>query len=250
MLLSPEFILVKEITSNVDSSNFNDSDIQELAGLILEAEGLIRPITVKPTGIDSYEVIDGHLEYWAAVRAKQINPRDGERIGAFVVEGKKAKSIEKQVRLLNKIRPQETAQKVDIGPVTAEPEKINQDTAKKEDILITMNNQSEMNYSKWKKATKNLSFGLYNKDISGYSNGTYFIYKERTHWDVLYHTKEGGLMGIGKPLPHGWSTSYFPTLVDAKEAVSRLYENGLHEIPDNPDNNFREKFTRVLLGKS
>ena len=62
MLLAPEFILVKEITSNVDSSNFNESEIQELAELILEAEGLIRPITVRPTGIDSYEVIDGHLE--------------------------------------------------------------------------------------------------------------------------------------------------------------------------------------------
>lgn len=246
MLLSPEFILVKEITSNVDSSNFNDSDIQELAKLILEAEGVIRPITVKPTGIDSYEVIDGHLEYWAAVRAKKINPRDGERIGAFVVEGKKAKAIEKQVKLLNKIRPQ----KINMEPVTAEPEKINLDTAKKEDILITMDNQSEIISSTWKKVTKTLSYGLYNKDMSGYSNGTYFIHKERTHWVVLYHTKEGGLMGIGKPLPRSWSTSYFPTLVDAKEAVSRLYESGLNDIPDNPDNNFREEFTRVLLGKS
>ena len=230
MLLSPEFILVKEITSNVPCSNFNDSDIQDLAQLILEAEGLIRPITVRPTGIDSYAVVDGHLEYWAAVKAKEVNPRDGERIGAFVVEGKKAKSIENQVKLLNKIRPQ--------------------DTAKKEDILITRGNQSEMSNSIRKKATKNLSYGLYNKDISGYSNGTYFIYKECTHWVILYHTKEKGLMGIGKPLSRSRSTSYFPTLVDAKEAVSRLYENGLHNIPDNPDNNFREKFTRVLLGKS
>lgn len=56
-------------------------------------------------------------------------------------------------------------------------------------------------------------------------------------------------MGIGRPLPHGWSTSYFPTLTEAKEAVSRLYENGFHIIPDNPDNKFREEFTRVLLGK-
>ena len=141
MLLAPEFILVKEITSNVDSSNFNESDIQELAELILEAEGLIRPITVRPTGIDSYEVIDGHLEYWAAVRAKEINPRDGERIGAFVVEGKKAEAIEKQVKLLNKIhskttekQPQENAQKIDTAPVAAETEKVNLYTAKKEDI--------------------------------------------------------------------------------------------------------------------
>ena len=141
MLLSSEFILVKEITSNVPRSNFNKSDIQELAELILEAEGVIRPITVRPTGIDSYEVIDGHLEYWAAVRAKEINPRDGERIGAFVVEGKKAEAIEKQVKLLNKIhskttekQQQETAQKIETEPVTAEPEKVNLQTAKKDDL--------------------------------------------------------------------------------------------------------------------
>ena len=140
MLLSPEFILVKEITSNVPRSNFNESDIQELAELILEAEGLIKPITVIPTGIDSYEVIDGHLEYWAAVRAKEINPRKGERITAIVIEGPKANAIEKQVQLLNKIhskttekQPQETAQKIEIEPVITETEKVNhlQKTTKK-----------------------------------------------------------------------------------------------------------------------
>ena len=149
MLLSPEFILVKEITSNVPRSNFNKADIQELAESILAVEGLIRPITVRPTGIDKYKVVDGHLELWAAVRAKEINPRKGERITAIVIEGPKANAIEKQVQLLNKIhstttekqpqettqeQPQETTQKIHTEPVTAEPEKINLYTAKKEDI--------------------------------------------------------------------------------------------------------------------
>lgn len=194
MLLSPEFILVKEITSNVDSSNFNDSDIQELAESILEAEGLIRPITVKPTGIDSYEVIDGHLEYWAAVRAKEINPRDGERIGAFVVEGKKAEAIEKQVKLLNKIHstttekhPQETAQKIDTQPIAAEPEKINLHTAKKEDIQKAFKRYG-MKWTKrvwdaiayWQNPGKTLSWANIRKSaksgpykIAGFAIGTY-----------------------------------------------------------------------------
>ena len=116
--------------------------------------------------------------------------------------------------------------------------------------MTNQSNYSRPKYNRWDKAIKTVSYGLYSQDISGYSNGTYFIHKERTHWVVLYITKEGGLMGIGKPLPKNWSTSYFPNLLNAKEAVSRLYESGLNDIPDNPDDNFREEFTRVLLGKS
>ena len=194
MLLSPEFILVKEITSNVPRSNFNQSDIQDLAELILEAEGVIRPITVRPTGIDSYEVIDGHLEYWAAVRAKEMKPRDGERIGAFVVEGKKAEAIEKQVQLLNKIhskttekQPQETAQKIDTAPVTAEPEKVNLLTAKKDDLQRTFKRYG-MKWTRrvwdaiayWREADKELTWDNLKKStraghckIGGYAIGTY-----------------------------------------------------------------------------
>lgn len=139
MLLSAEFVLVKEINSNVPRSNFSDTEIEKLARSILEVGGVIRPIVVRPTGIDSYEVVEGHLEYHAAVRAKEINGRDGERITAFVMEGPKAEAIQEQVKLLNEIestqeQPQETAQKIDTEPVTAEPEKVNLLTAKKEDI--------------------------------------------------------------------------------------------------------------------
>ena len=202
MLLSPEFILVKEINSNVPHSNFNDSDIQELAELILETEGLIRPITVRPSGIDSYEVIDGHLEYWAAVRAKEINPRDGEIIGAFVIEGKKAEAIEKQVKLLNKIHSkntekqpqettqeqlQETAQKIYTHPVTVEVEKINLYTAKKEDIQKAFKRHG-MKWSRrawdaityWQNPGKTLSWANIRKSaksgpykMAGFAIGTY-----------------------------------------------------------------------------
>ena len=139
MLLSPEFILVKEITSTVPRSNFSDTEIERLAQSILAVEGLIRPIVVRPTGIDTYEVVDGDREYYAAVRAREIDGRKGERITAIVIEGPKAEAIQEQVKLLNEIEStqeqlQETAQKIETEPVTAEPEKINLYTAKKEDI--------------------------------------------------------------------------------------------------------------------
>ena len=97
MLLSPEFILVKEITSTVPRSNFSDTEIEKLARSILAVEGLIRPIVVRPTGIDTYEVVDGDREYHAAVRAREIDGRKGERITDIVIEGPKAEAIQEQV---------------------------------------------------------------------------------------------------------------------------------------------------------
>ena len=105
MLLSPEFVLVKEITSNVPRSEFSESDLEQAARLILKAEGTIKPLVVRTIGWESYEVVDGHFEYYAAVRAKEINPRDGERIGAFIIEGDKAKVLEEQVEMLRNISP-------------------------------------------------------------------------------------------------------------------------------------------------
>ena len=130
MLLSPEFILVKEITSNVPRSKFSDTEIEKLAQSILTVEGLIRPIVVRPTGIDTYEVVDGDREYHAAVRAREIDGRKGERITAIVIEGPKAEAIEEQVKLLNEVETtqeqlQVTTQKIDTEPVTTEPEKVN-----------------------------------------------------------------------------------------------------------------------------
>ena len=113
MLLSPEFVLVKEITSNVPRSEFSELDLEEAAQLILKAEGTIKPLVVRTIGWESYEVVDGHFEYYAAVRAKEINPRDGERIGAFIIEGDKAKVLEEQVEMLRK--------KSSISPVSEEP---------------------------------------------------------------------------------------------------------------------------------
>ena len=192
MLLSTQFILVKEISSNVDRKNFSDTEIERLAQSILEVGGVIRPIVVRPTGIDSYEVVDGHLEYWAAVRANEINPRDGQTITAFVIEGPKAKAIEEQVQLLNKTetaqeQPQETAQKIDTEPVTAEPEKINLHTAKKVDLQKAFKRYG-MKWSRrvwdaiayWRAAGKELTWDNLKKStraghykIGGYAIGTY-----------------------------------------------------------------------------
>lgn len=91
---------VKEIKSNVQRSTFSETEIEQLADLILESGGVLRPLVLKQTDVDSYTVIDGHLEYYASVRAREKNPRQGEMVNAFVISPKNESVIHKQIQVL------------------------------------------------------------------------------------------------------------------------------------------------------
>ncbi|MBN4006988.1 chromosome partitioning protein ParB [Nostoc sp. LPT] len=94
---------VKSITSNEPRSNFSVADLENLADIIIETGGIIRPLVVKVTGVESYTVVDGHFEYYAAVRAREKNPRQGEMVNAFVIAPKLEDLVVKQVASLKKI---------------------------------------------------------------------------------------------------------------------------------------------------
>jgi len=76
---------VKSISSNVPRSQFPTDEIETLAQSILDAGGLLSPLLLKQTGAESYQVLAGDRQYYAAVRAKEINPRQAETVNAFVV---------------------------------------------------------------------------------------------------------------------------------------------------------------------
>jgi hypothetical protein len=98
---------VKSIKSDTPRSQFNVDELDKLAQSILESGGLLAPLLLKQTGPESYEVLAGDLEYYAAVRAKEIDPRKGEMVNAFVISPKEQESAVQQFALLNP--PQETA---------------------------------------------------------------------------------------------------------------------------------------------
>ncbi|MHC5731264.1 MAG: ParB N-terminal domain-containing protein, partial [Nostoc sp.] len=100
MLLSVSFVPVKQITSSVPRSNFSDSDLNRIAELILKGEGIINPLILRSTSLESYEVVDGHFEYYAAARAREIDLRKGEMIGAFIIESNNQEALEQQVKFL------------------------------------------------------------------------------------------------------------------------------------------------------
>jgi hypothetical protein len=94
---------VKNINSHVPRSNFAETDLDSLADIILESGGIIRPLVVKATGAETYTVVDGHLEYYTAVRAREKNPRKGEMVNAFVISPKIEDIVTKQAASLREV---------------------------------------------------------------------------------------------------------------------------------------------------
>lgn len=91
---------VKSISSEVPRSNFSESDLEKIADSILASGGIIKPLVLKQTGVEDFSVIDGHLEYYAAVRAREKNPREGEMVNAFVISPKVEDLVLEQTALL------------------------------------------------------------------------------------------------------------------------------------------------------
>jgi hypothetical protein len=100
--LSPSLVAVKKLVSQVPRSDFADRDLEKVAQLILELGGLINPIILRRQGMDAYEIVDGDFEYYAAAKAREINPLKGETIGAFILEPENEELLLEQVKMLRK----------------------------------------------------------------------------------------------------------------------------------------------------
>ncbi|YAF94279.1 MAG: chromosome partitioning protein ParB [Nodularia sp. CChRGM 3473] len=94
---------VKSITSNEPRSNFAETDLENLADIIIDTGGIARPLVVKMTGVESYAVVDGHFEYYAAVIAREKNPRQCEMVNAFIISPKDEDKIFKQVAVYRRL---------------------------------------------------------------------------------------------------------------------------------------------------
>src|SRR6476469_3549393 len=91
---------VKSINSDVPRSSFSESKLDGLAQIILDSGGLIKPLILKMASPETYVVLDGHLEYYAAVRAQEKDARKGEMVNAFVISPKSEKMIIEQAQAL------------------------------------------------------------------------------------------------------------------------------------------------------
>jgi hypothetical protein len=102
MKLSTSLVAVKKICSSKPRLLFADDELEKAAQLILDSEGVVNPIVVRRNGLQSYEVVDGDFEYYAAARAREIDPLKGEMIGVFIIEPENEEHLTKQVQLFRK----------------------------------------------------------------------------------------------------------------------------------------------------
>ncbi|RPH88080.1 MAG: chromosome partitioning protein ParB [Chroococcales cyanobacterium metabat2.561] len=86
---------ITDINPSVTRETFSETELENLANLIIEMGGIIRPAILKKADnkkVDErYDIISGDLEYYASVIANQKVP-DIEMINAFVVD-KEAENI-------------------------------------------------------------------------------------------------------------------------------------------------------------
>jgi hypothetical protein len=94
---------VQSVASSVPRSNFLEADLDFLADKLLESGGILKPLVLKKTGFEKYEVVDGHFEYYAAVRAREKNPDAGEMVNALIIPLESEDVVVKQVEALRAV---------------------------------------------------------------------------------------------------------------------------------------------------
>lgn len=104
MSLETYLVDIQDISSSQLRSNFSEKDLKNMAELILELGGLLKPLILKEGGLRRFEVIEGHFEYYAVVKALEIDD-DLEMVRAFIINENSETSAEKQLQLLNANEP-------------------------------------------------------------------------------------------------------------------------------------------------
>jgi ParB-like chromosome segregation protein Spo0J len=94
------FIDVANISSDLPRSSFSETEIERLADSILASDGLLRPLILKESSVEKYTVMEGHREYYAAVRAKEKDVKKAEMVNAFVINAQMQRSTIDQLNLL------------------------------------------------------------------------------------------------------------------------------------------------------
>ena len=97
-----DFLLIdlQDVVATKERSYFPETDLHNLANLIVAMKGLMRPVILKKIGFERFQIIEGNLEYYACLIAKE-KERSLETINAFVVD-KEAENIAlQQMKLLS-----------------------------------------------------------------------------------------------------------------------------------------------------
>ena len=97
-----DFLLIdlQDVVATKERSYFPETDLQNLANLIVAMKGLIRPVILKKIGFERFQIIEGDLEYYACLIAKE-KELSLETINAFVVDKEAENIASQQMQLLS-----------------------------------------------------------------------------------------------------------------------------------------------------
>ncbi|GAA6624095.1 hypothetical protein [Scytonema sp. NUACC26] len=76
------------------------TQIDALANTIVDLGGLVNIPVVQKINIDDYQLISGFLEYYAYLKARELNPRLPDRITVFISNNKNQAAIRQQLEIL------------------------------------------------------------------------------------------------------------------------------------------------------
>jgi hypothetical protein len=102
----------------LEDFDFDKEQIEELANSIIEMQGILNPLVVRLTGYnddgeEEYELVDGHLQYFALNRAMELYPKL-EMARAFVIKNALQEEVyQKQLALLRGFKPDYMSKKRD-----------------------------------------------------------------------------------------------------------------------------------------
>ncbi len=83
-------------------------EIEALARTVIELGGLINIPIVQLSGIEEYDLVSGHLEYFAYLKALELSPALPDRLTVFIADRKNETSIHSQLDILSQIKTPST----------------------------------------------------------------------------------------------------------------------------------------------
>ena len=103
-ILPTKFVDIVSVHTNASRSEFSQDEVEKLARNFLLSGGSTKPLIVRPKNAEEFDVIEGHLEFYAALRAKELDD-NFEMIQAIILDSKNEKAITEQVDLFKKLTP-------------------------------------------------------------------------------------------------------------------------------------------------
>ena len=85
------------------------AEIETLAHAIVELRGLLKIPVVRELGIDAYELVSGHLEYYAFLKAREIDDQLPDRLTVFILKPSNEKAILRQLEASQAIQQATTS---------------------------------------------------------------------------------------------------------------------------------------------